>query len=120
MNINIVPMNPKNLYRKQTFSDMKAGMVTELVPVFIEKDGSVLNDPTRTVLYEGSTFLNGQPLMFVIQAKSLEEAIDLFAQTCGGTIQELQSRQIQSQIMSGGGVNGRVAPLIIDQPSRKR
>jgi len=115
--ITVVPLDPANLYRETAFTDMKAGIVKERIPVVLLPDGRVVNDLVRQPLYEGQTFINGQPLAFQIAAKTLEEAVKLFPLNLEGVIQEMQSKAIQSRIANPLGPNGKI---VIDQPSRKR
>src|SRR5271156_952785 len=114
---NIVPMDPQNLYRRDFYTDGKAGIVIERTPIQITAEGEVILDPVRQTLYDGQCYLNGQLLEFLIPAKSLGEAIANFVPAVGGVLQELQSRQIQDRIARPGAINGG---LVIDQPSRKR
>ena len=115
--ITVIPLDPQNLYRETAFTDLKAGIIKERVPVFINEEGRVVDNPVRQPSYEGQTFINGQPLAFAISATSLAEAVKLFSSHLEGVLQEMQSKAIQSRIMNPAGPNGRV---VIDQPSRKR
>lgn len=116
-NINIMPINPANLYRRDFYTDGKAGTVVEKLPIQITPEGEVIQDPVRAMLYDGQTYLNGQLIEFPIPAKSLGEAIQMFASCVAGVIQELQSQQIQQRIAKPLGPNGN---LVLDVPSRKR
>ena len=72
-------MDPTSLYREETFTDRRMGMVRVLTPV--TRDG--LADASRRVLYLGEAQLLTQmgplPLTFEIEAGSLGEAADKFA-----------------------------------------
>jgi hypothetical protein len=116
-NINIIPLDPANLYRRDFYTDGKAGTVVEKTPVQITAEGEVIMDASRAVLYDGQTYLNGQLIEFPIRAGSLGEAIAKFAPSVGGVIQELQSQQIQQRIAKPLGQNGNI---VLDVPSRKR
>ena len=115
MPINILPLDQKNLYRKETYTDDKSGSVVEHIPILIDEQGLVIFDPIRTIQYKGLTYLNSQPIEFLIKADSLKEAINNFVPACSAAIQELQSQAIQDQITRPMQQNGR---LIID-PKRR-
>jgi len=72
-------MDPTNLYREETFTDRRLGVIRVLTPV--TKDG--LADLGRRVLYLGEAQLLTQvgalPLTFEIEAGSLGEATEKFA-----------------------------------------
>ena len=72
-------MDSTSLYREETFTDRRMGMVRVLTPV--TKDG--LADSSRRVLYLGEAQLLTQmgplPLTFEIEAGSLGEATENFA-----------------------------------------
>jgi hypothetical protein len=72
-------MDPASLYREETFTDRRLGMIRMLTPV--TKDGST--DVARKVVYLGEAQLLTQvgalPLTFEIEAGSLGEATERFA-----------------------------------------
>ncbi len=72
-------MDPTSLYREETFTDRSLGMIRVLTPV--TKDGST--DTARKVVYLGEARLLTQvgalPLTFEIEAGSLGEATEKFA-----------------------------------------
>ena len=72
-------MDPTSLFREETFTDRRLGMIRVLTPV--TKDGST--DTARKVVYLGEAQLLTQvgalPLTFEIQADSLGEATERFA-----------------------------------------
>lgn len=116
--ITVLPIDANNLYRETAFTDLKAGIIKERVPVVLHPEtGQLIDDLVRQPSYEGQTFINGQPLSFAIAATSLAEAVKLFSSHLEGVLQELQSKAIQSKIMSPAGPNGRV---FVNPPSRKR
>jgi hypothetical protein len=71
-------MDPTSLYREDTFTDRRMGMIRVLTPV--TSDG--LTDPSRKVLYVGEaqllTAAGPLPLSFEIEATSLGEATERF------------------------------------------
>ena len=72
-------MDPTSLFREETFTDRRLGMIRVLTPV--SKDGST--DLRRKVVYLGEAQLLTQvgalPLTFEIEAGSLGEATERFA-----------------------------------------
>lgn len=73
-----VRIDPAALYREEIFTDRRAGTIRRLTPVTI--DGAV--DSRRAVLYSGQTQLltpaGVLPLVFDIEAVSLQDALDKF------------------------------------------
>jgi hypothetical protein len=67
-----------NLYKEESFTDLKVGAIRRLTPV--RPDGSV--DKTRKTVFVGQTTLatpNGPlPIQAVIQAKELQQALKKF------------------------------------------
>jgi len=72
-------MDPASLYREETFTDRRLGMIRVLTPV--TKDGAT--DSARKVVYLGEAQLLTQvgalPLTFEIDARSMAEATERFA-----------------------------------------
>ena len=72
-------MDPASLYREETFTDRRLGMIRVLTPV--TKDGAT--DTARKVVFLGEAQLLTQvgalPLTFEIDAGSLGEATERFA-----------------------------------------
>jgi hypothetical protein len=72
-------MDQTNLYREETFTDRRLGVIRVLMPV--TKNGSA--DASRRVVYLGEAQLLTQvgalPLTFEIEAGSLGEATEKFA-----------------------------------------
>lgn len=73
-----VKLDPAALYQEEIFTDRRAGTIRRLKPIKV--DGS--DDPSRAVLFSGQTQLltpaGVLPLVFDIEAKSLDEAINQF------------------------------------------
>jgi hypothetical protein len=73
-----VTLDPTSLYREEIFTDRRAGTIRRLTPV--GADGAT--DATRPVLFSGQTQLltpaGVLPLVFDIDAKSLDEAVRSF------------------------------------------
>jgi hypothetical protein len=73
-----VRLDPTAMYREEIFTDRRAGTIRRLTPVTL--DGAV--DATRPVLFSGQTQLltpaGVLPLVFEIEAATLEEALQKF------------------------------------------
>jgi hypothetical protein len=73
-----IRIDATQLYREDVFTDRRAGTLRKMTP--IKPDGS--DDPSRTVLFAGQTQLltpaGVLPLMFEIEAATLQQAIDMF------------------------------------------
>ncbi len=92
-------MDAANLYREETYTDRKIGTIRTLVPV--TREGAP--DAARPTLYSGEVQIMTQmgplPVPFEIEAKSLSEAVEGYAQAAREaveqTIQELQEMRRQ-------------------------
>lgn len=73
-----ISLDAAGLYREEVFSDRKAGTIRRMTPV--ASDGAT--DASRAVLFSGQTQLltpaGVLPLVFEIEAKTLDEAIKRF------------------------------------------
>ena len=73
-----VRLDPAALYREEIFTDRRAGTIRRLTPVTL--DGAT--DPSRPLLFSGQTQLltpaGVLPLVFEIEAQTLEEALQKF------------------------------------------
>jgi hypothetical protein len=105
-------MDLANLYREDTYTDRKLGVIRCMTPVTGE--GSV--DASRPVLYLGQaeimTNMGAVPINFEIEAKNLAEAVAGFAaaaqQGVERTMQQIQEmrRQQASQLVVAPGMPG--------------
>lgn len=105
-------MDPANLYREEIFTDRKVGTLRRLSPV--RTDGS--DDGARKVVFVGETQLmtpvGALPLAFEIDANTVGEAAEKFAEVAGVAVEravrELQEmrRQASSSIVIPEGVPG--------------
>lgn len=104
-----------NLYREETFTDLKIGTIQRLVPV--KPDGSF--DESRETLYSGQTTLVSQagpvPVHFAIEAKSLQEAIEKFPGAVNEAVERLleEAREIQREeasriVVPGQPLSGKI------------
>jgi hypothetical protein len=77
MNLDL-KLDEKNLYREESFTDMKKGSIRKLTPA--NTDGT--DDDSRIPMFIGSTTLMSPkgplPIQCQIQAKTLQEAIGKF------------------------------------------
>src|SRR5882724_11672776 len=73
-----VKLDATSMYREEVFTDRRAGTIRKLTPVTV--DGA--DDNTRHVLFSGQTQLltpaGVLPLVFEIEARTLEEALKKF------------------------------------------
>ena len=73
-----VRLDPAAMYREEIFTDRRAGTIRRLTPVTL--DGAT--DTSREVLFSGQTQLltpaGVLPLVFEIEAKTLDEALQKF------------------------------------------
>src|SRR5262245_19965804 len=114
-------MDPTNLYREEIITDRQVGTIRILYPV----SPSGQADPGRQTLYVGETQVltpaGMLPIAFEIDAPSLAEAIEKFAdgvkEAVERTIREIQElrREAASSIviprgMPGGGLGGPGGP----------
>lgn len=105
-------MDVSNLYREDTYTDRKLGVIRCMTPV----DGEGALDTTRPVLYLGQaeimTNMGAVPINFEIEAKNLAEAAAGFAaaaqQGVERTMQQIQEmrRQQASQLVVAPGMPG--------------
>ena len=105
-----------NLYREESFSDLKVAQIRRLTPV--KPDGS--DDTSRNTLYIGETQLMSPrgpvPIHCPIEAEGLEDAFQKFPDAINGAVEKLieeakeMQRQEASRIvvpgMSPGGLSG--------------
>lgn len=108
-----IELDRANLYREDTFSDRRAGIIRRLTPV--TPDGE--DDPERPVIYEGQTsLLTGAgtlPISFEMEVGSLGEALDKFSEAAKEEVErtleelrELQRKSSSSILTPGSGQGG--------------
>jgi len=105
-------MDINNLYREETITDRKLGVIRCMLP--ITSEGSA--DAGRPVIYQGQaeimTNMGAVPINFEIEAKTLAEAVSGFAaaaqQGIEKTMQQIQEmrRQQASQLVVAGNMPG--------------
>lgn len=78
-----------NLYKEESFTDLKVGNIRQLIPV--KPDGSV--DKTRNTVFVGQTNLmtpNGSlPIQGVIRAKELQQAVKRFPEAMEDAVERM-------------------------------
>lgn len=112
---NQTEMDKSSLYREETFTDRRIGVIKRLTPV--DENGET--DSTRPIIYSGETQIllgnNPLPISFEIEAENLGEAAEKFGaraqETAEDTIRRLEEmqRDASNQIVvpgQGGGGGG--------------
>jgi hypothetical protein len=83
-----VRLDATSLYREEVFTDRRAGTLRKLTPVTI----SGADDNTRHILFSGQTQLltpaGVLPLVFEIEADSLEDALEKFPDGVKGALEQ--------------------------------
>lgn len=110
-----IRLDPSQLYREDVFTDRRAGTLRRLTPVTV--DGA--HDTTRPVLWSGQTQLltpaGVLPLMFEIEAATMQEALDRFPEAVKGALEQAieEAREMRREAASrivvpeiGGGALG--------------
>ena len=90
-----------NLYREESFTDLKVGSIRRLVPA--KPDGT--DDPGRTPIFVGNTQLmtpdGPMPIQSKLSANTIVEAMDVFPeamkQALGELVDRIQKMQQQQQ-----------------------
>ncbi|HJS89097.1 MAG TPA: hypothetical protein VJ738_03945 [Steroidobacteraceae bacterium] len=97
-----VHLDPAGLYREEIFTDRRAGTIRRLTPVTV--DGAV--DPNRPVLFSGQTQLltpaGVLPLVFEIEAATLEQALAKFPEGVNGALEQAidEAREMRREAAS--------------------
>jgi hypothetical protein len=97
-----VHLDPAGLYREEMFTDRRAGTIRRLTPVTV--DGST--DAKRPVLFSGQTQLltpaGVLPLVFEIEAGTLEEALAKFPEGVNAALEQAieEAREIRRESAS--------------------
>lgn len=116
-----IKLDPANLYREDVFTDRRAGTIRRLTPITV--DGAV--DNARPVIFSGQTQLltpaGVLPLVFDIEARTLEEAIQKFPAAVKTALDEAieEAREMRREAASrilvpevgGGGMGGMGGPM---------
>ncbi len=97
-----VKLDPAGLYREEIFTDRRAGTIRRLTPVTV--DGAT--DPKRPVLFSGQTQLltpaGVLPLVFEIEASTLEEALAKFPEGVNAALEQAieEAREMRREAAS--------------------
>ena len=112
----------ENLYREETFTDLKIASIRRLTPVTVAGE----DDPSRPVMFVGETTLMSArgplPINCPIEATNLDEAIAAFPKAVQDAVERMmeEAREMQRQEASrivvpgqgpmggGGGGGGRI------------
>ena len=98
-----IKIDRDNLYRDETFTDLKIGWIRRLTPVTPEGD----NDNNRKSLFIGQTQLitpqGPVPIQCQIPAVTLEEAIESFPEAMKGAIKNVIERAREMQQRENAG-----------------
>jgi hypothetical protein len=83
-----VKLDASGMYREEVFTDRRAGTIRKLTPVTV--NGAV--DSSRQVLFSGQTQLltpaGVLPLVFEIDAETLEDALEKFPEGVKGALEQ--------------------------------
>ncbi|MDE0886943.1 MAG: cytoplasmic protein [Myxococcota bacterium] len=94
-----IQVDKENLFREETFSDLKVASIRRLTPV--REDGS--EDPDRQTIFIGETTLMSQrgplPVQAPIEASTLAEAFEMFPEAVNAAVEQLieQAKEMQRQ-----------------------
>ena len=97
-----ITLDASGLYREEMFTDRRAGTIRRLTPV--TTDGAT--DTTRPVLFSGQTQLltpaGVLPLVFDIDAKTLEEAVRKFPEGVKAALEQAieEARELRREAAS--------------------
>jgi hypothetical protein len=97
-----VRLDPAAMYREEIFTDRRAGTVRRLTPITI--DGAT--DTSRAVLFSGQTQLltpaGVLPLVFDIEAATLEEALKKFPEGVKAALEQAidEAREMRREAAS--------------------
>jgi len=107
-----IEVDSNNLYREESFTDLKVATIRRLVPV--KPDGS--EDGTREVFFTGQAQIMSQmgplPIQCQIPGKTLEEAVQNFPEAIGQAVEKMveevkdMQRQEASRIVVPGNQPG--------------
>ncbi|HEX4266503.1 MAG TPA: hypothetical protein VHY36_01350 [Steroidobacteraceae bacterium] len=83
-----VHLDPAGLYREEIYTDRRAGTIRRLTPVTV----TGATDPARPILFSGQTQLltpaGVLPLVFEIEAATLEEALTKFPEGVNAALEQ--------------------------------
>jgi hypothetical protein len=111
-------VDQKNLYREETFTDLKIASIRRLTPVTV--DGA--DDPSRPTIFVGETTLMSArgplPINCPIEATTLSEALEAFPKAVQDAVERLmeEAREMQRQeasriVVPGQGPTGGLGPM---------
>ncbi len=104
-----VKVDRQNLYKEDTFTDMKVAWIRRLTPVDV--DGNV--DLSRKVRFMGESQIMSPagplPVQFAIEGTTLDQAIERFPEALSAAVEEMISaaEELRRREMTGIVVPGR-------------
>lgn len=112
-----IRVDDNNLYREETYTDLRVATIRRLVPVTAEGE----LDASRPMLFSGQTNLMSQagplPVECPIEAASLTEAIQKFPDAIKQAVErlveearEIRQREASRIVVPGGGMPGGGVP----------
>ena len=112
-----IRVDDNNLYREETYTDLRVATIRRLVPVTAEGE----LDASRPMLFSGQTNLMSQagplPVECPIEAASLTEAIQKFPDAIKQAVErlveearEIRQREASRIVVPGGGIPGGGMP----------
>ncbi len=112
-----IRVDQNNLYREETFTDLKVGTIRRLMPV--RSDGSP--DETRRPIFTGQTQVMSSmgpvPVQCPIEAKSLEGALQKFPEALEQAVERMveEAKEIRRQestriVVPGTQAGGGIVP----------
>ncbi len=112
-----IRVDDNNLYREETYTDLRVATIRRLVPVTAEGE----LDASRPMLFSGQTNLMSQagplPVECPIEATSLTEAIQKFPEAIKQAVErlveearEIRQREASRIVVPGGGMPGGGMP----------
>jgi len=97
MKLEDITIDPANLYREETYTDLQVGQIRHLIPV--TPDGS--RDSSRECIYVGHTNVMSNvgplPIECPIEATTLEEALEKFPEAVQEAFERLIERAKEHQ-----------------------
>ncbi|MFC1591920.1 cytoplasmic protein [Thermodesulfobacteriota bacterium] len=97
-----ISIDKDNLFREESFTDLKAGVIKRLTPV--KADGTP--DAGRSAIYMGQAQMMAPtgpiPIQFELQVSTMEEAIDQFPAGVKETVEKIieEAKQLRREAAS--------------------
>jgi hypothetical protein len=97
-----IKVNVNDLYREETFTDLRVASIRRLAPVKLDGSPDTARDPVFIGQTHVMTSAGPVPVECPIEAKTLEEAMRKFPEAIQGAVQEMveEVRELQRQAAS--------------------